>query len=92
MILRVVLCCLFIAIASPVYADMFEPSHSCSKPIKPYKFTSQWELDSFNDEVRRYKSCIEDFVEEQNEAVRKHQNAAEEAIDEWNSFVNYELN
>ena len=76
----------------PVYADTFAPSPSCSKPIKPYQFNTQWEIDSFNDDVQLYKRCINDFVEEQNEAVNTHQDAANDAIDEWNRFVNYELN
>lgn len=70
---------------------MFTPSHSCSKPYKPYQFDSDWELRQFQDDVEDYKRCISDFVEEQEDAVRKHQEAAQEAIDEWNSFVNYEL-
>jgi len=76
----------------PVLADMFTPSPSCSKPMKPYEFTSQWEVDSFNDDVQTYKQCIQDFIDEQNEAVETHQQAASDAIDEWNRFVNYELN
>ena len=81
-----------LAVSIPVLADMFKPSHSCSKPIKPYKFTSQWELDSFNDDVQRYKRCIQDFIDEQNRAIEIHQQAANDAIDEWNRFVQYELN
>jgi len=79
-------------IAVPVSADMFTPSHSCSKPYKPYEFNDQYEVDNFNDEVEAFKQCINNFVEEMNEASRRHQEAAEEAIDEWNNFVNYELN
>lgn len=75
-----------------VSADIFNPSHSCSKPYKPYKFNSEWEVESFKNDVERYKSCISDFVEEQNNAVRYHSDAAEEAIEEWNNFVNLELN
>lgn len=75
-----------------VNADMFSPSHSCSKPYKPYSFTSRWELEEYKDSIERYKSCIEEFVEEQEEAIRHHQNAAQEAIDEWNRFARYELN
>jgi len=71
---------------------MFTPSHSCSKPYKPYEFTDQYQLDSFNDDVQRYKRCIMDFVEEQRTAVQNHQNAQSEAIDDWNRYVNYELN
>lgn len=78
-------------VAVPVLADMFAPSHACSKPIKPYQFSSQWQVDSFNDDVRRYKTCIADFVGEQQDAITRHQSAAQDAIDEWNQFVNLEL-
>lgn len=74
------------------HADSYPPSSFCRKPLKPFQFNNQWEIDSFNDEVRRYKGCITDFVEEQEDAIRNHQEAAEDAIDEWNSFVNFELN
>lgn len=75
-----------------VYADFFEPNHSCSKPYKPYQFNSQYEIDRFNEEVQRYKQCISDFVEKQNDAIRNHSNAADDAINDWNNFVNHELN
>ena len=88
----ITLAALLIAISIPVLADMFTPSHSCSKPYKPYSFNSQWELDSFNDDVENYQQCIQDFVEEQNAAAETHQQAASDAIDEWNRFVKYELN
>ena len=77
--------------STPVYANTFTPSHSCSKPFKPYSFDDQREYDQFLAEVERYKACIDDFVEEQQDAIRKHQNAAEEAIDDWNNFVRWEL-
>ena len=89
---RSVLALLFLVLfVSSARADMFTPSHSCSKPYKPYQFTSDWEVTQFQDDVEAYKQCISDFVEEQEDAVRRHQEAAQEAIDEWNNFVNYEL-
>ena len=83
---------LILSLASgAVYADNYSPSHSCRKPIKPYKFTSSWEVEQFKDDVARYKQCINDFVDEQNEAVENHKRAAKNAIDEWNGYVRYEL-
>ena len=83
---------LILSLASgAVYADNYSPSHSCRKPIKPYKFTSNWEVEQFKDDVARYKQCINDFVDEQNEAVENHKRAAKNAIDEWNGSVRYEL-
>ncbi len=78
-------------ISPTVFSDYYSPSHSCSKPYKPYTFDTQWELDAFLEEVEQYKNCIEDFVEEQNEAAENHTDAAEEAISDWNDFVRYEL-
>ena len=72
-------------------ADTFTPSHYCTKPIRPYRFNSEFEIQQFQYDVERYKQCIEDFVEEQEDAIKKHQEAAEDAIDEWNSFVSTEL-
>lgn len=90
---RIALVCTFLFLVSgSTQADMFYPSHSCRKPYKPYKFTSEWEATQFNDDVQRYKRCISNFVEEQNEAAQRHHDAREEAIEEWNRFVRYELN
>lgn len=80
-----------ISAAAAVHADSFRQSHFCSKPVKPYKFTSQWEAQSFKDDVNRYKTCITNFVDEQNAKAETHRTAASEAIDEWNEFVRWEL-
>lgn len=72
-------------------ADRFKPSHSCIKPIKPYKFTSEWEVTQYSNEVERYQRCISDFVNEQNKAIETHQKAAQDAIEDWNRYVQYEL-
>lgn len=76
---------------TPARADMFAPSHTCSKPYVPTSFSSNSELESFKLDVEQYKRCIEDFVNDQKDAIKKHKEAADDAIDEWNSFVNYEL-
>lgn len=88
--LRLVLA-LSLALYGVSFADTIDPSHPCRKPIKPYEFKDEWEIESFKDDVDRYKRCIEDFVEEQEEAIEAHQNAASEAVDDWNRFVKYEL-
>ncbi|MEO8998028.1 MAG: hypothetical protein ABI227_00145 [Rhodanobacter sp.] len=77
--------------ALPVAHAESTPMHYCSKPVKPYKFTSEWEVQSFKNDVETYKRCIEDFVDEQNSAIEKHRAAASDAIDDWNSFVKYDL-
>lgn len=81
---------------------MFEPSHRCykpSKPFKPYSFQSQWEIDNYNNQidiylmnVETYKLCIKKFINNQEDEIQNHTNAIDKAIKEWNNFVNYELN
>ena len=73
-----------------VGADSFTPSHSCSKPSRPWS-DDTWAWRRFRDEVERYRRCIEEFVEEQNAAMGRHRSAAQDAIEEWNSFVRWEL-
>lgn len=81
-------CCL--ALSAMAQAES-TPVHYCSKPYKPYKFTSEWEVSSFKRDVETYKRCIEDFVEEQNEAIRRHRSAANDAIGDWNRFLKFDL-
>ena len=78
-----------ILLSTGAKGDIFPPSHSCSKPFKPYSFTSEYELNSYKDDIESYKRCIENFVEEQQGAIKKHQEAANDAISEYNSFVSY---
>lgn len=92
MIKRSLAVCALVILSTSAVADMFRPSHSCVKPLKPFEFSSQFEVDHFNREVDYYRSCIDDFVDEQNRAAENHMKAAEDAIYEWNSFVDLELN
>ncbi len=80
-------------------ADVFQPSHSCytpTKPFKPYSFNSQWEVDSYNssigrynNEVEDYRTCINDFIDDQKQGISNHKNAAQNALDDWDLFVSY---
>ena len=73
-------------------SHMLSPSHNCSKPGKPYQLNSEYEIETFKSKVKRYKSCLKDFIEEQNDEALKHANAADEAADEWNNYTNNGLN
>lgn len=74
-----------------ILADTISPTHSCDKPIKPYKFKSQDEVDIFMVEVDRYQDCINTFIEEQNAAIEIHREAALAAVKEWDDFDKNEL-
>jgi len=68
--------------ASPVFADMISPSHTCSKPITPSHFANRHDLANFDRQVGKYKQCLTDFVNEQNKEARMHSEAARKATNE----------
>lgn len=78
---------MLLLLSVPAVADWYPSSNRCSAPSKPYKFTSQYAVDSYNADVTQFKKCISDFVDEQTKAVETHQAAASAAIDEWNQFA-----
>jgi len=42
------------------------PSHNCFAPAKPLNnpfFNSQWEIDNYNNHVRRYNQELKDYIE-----------------------------
>jgi len=70
-------------------ADSPAPSHHCIKP-KAYAFMDdKKELDSYKTGVKKYKECIQAFIDEQNDAIHNHEKAANSAIEEWNHFTKY---
>ncbi|NBK97687.1 MAG: hypothetical protein EOM50_06655 [Erysipelotrichia bacterium] len=89
-----------VLIGANLIADIFQPSPSCYEPIKPFKpysFTAQWEVDSYNNsismnriEIDSFRNCIQSFIDEQNMAIKKHLDAIDEATNKWNNFVAYQ--
>jgi len=72
------------------------PSHTCSppysKPIKPYTFNDQWEIDSYNSKIRNYNSemesfrnCIQDYVDNAKNDMERIKENANAAINDANS-------
>ena len=55
--------------------------------MKPYRFTSDYEIESFKRDVDMFEMCIDDVVAKQKAAAKVHQDAAKRAIDEWNFFI-----
>ena len=76
-------------LSGTAFADMFEPSNSCTEPYKPYQFESEWELESYKSDVEFYRDCLSRFIDEQNEEAQNHIDAAESAAQEWERFVMY---
>lgn len=80
-----------LGISNIAFADTFQKHMYCSKPSKPYNFTSEAQYNRFVDDVNKYQICINDFVEEQNRGIKNHQKSINNAIEEWNRFVQFEL-
>lgn len=73
------------------------PSHRCTapynKPIEPYQFNYQWEIDQYNMEVDRYNrdlewyfDCIKEYIENANNDVQRIQEEVDSAIMEANAI------
>jgi hypothetical protein len=96
----VALAVLFLLAASPLMGiELYTspPSHHCLRPVRPFEFTSQREIDLYRRDIEAYKNCLRRFIEEQNEAIKRyqeiikrHQEAAKAAGEEWNNFVKAE--
>ena len=92
--MRKIACSIIIAtlgVSNIAIADIFQDHMYCSKPNKPYKFTSESQYNRFVDDVNKYQICINDFVEKQNRGIENHQKSINDAIEEWNRFVQSEL-
>lgn len=82
--------CLAVSGMGSAAAEWVTP-HSCTKPTKPLFADDEFAMSMYESEVRKYKACIQEFVQDQEDAIRQHRQAASDAIDEWNRFVKYEL-
>lgn len=88
--MKQIIALIFLLISPSIcYADSWKPSHSCRKPYKPFNFNNQWDVDQYNDDVRRFKRCIEDFIKEQETEAQNHMDAANQAIEDWNNFIRW---
>jgi len=73
-------------------------SHNCGskpyKPVKPYSFNSQWEVDNYNnemanyyDEVKRYVDCIKEYIENAEIDKENIDEKINEAVDDANEVI-----
>ena len=64
------------------------PECDCKKPYKPYQFNSQYEIDSFNDEVNRYIDCVNEYMENADNDMKRIKEAKDDAYNEATRFLN----
>lgn len=73
--------------ASAAQAHFFAPSHDCRAPQKPLEFTTETDRVQFEEKVKAFRACLEDFVDNQNKAADKHQQAGEAAASAWKDYA-----
>ncbi len=73
--------------ASASSADKYIPEHLCFKPEKPLFMASRYHQELYQQDVKRYKFCIRDFIREQEQTIIIHQEAIKKATNDWNEFV-----
>lgn len=68
------------------------PSHDCGmkppKPFRPFSFSSQWEIDSYNMEVdsynlamNRFVSCLREYIDNSKNDIKRIEEKIDEAGD-----------
>ena len=57
------------------------PESSCRKPYKPYSPISQYEADSYNEDMRRYVQCVKDYLENANNDIKRIREAMQNEVD-----------
>lgn len=80
------------ALASALWAgsaNAYVLGHSCSlwdtKPVKPYSFNSQWEIDAYNTKVRNWNSAMEDYRLCINTYIADAKRAIKRAVADYNN-------
>ncbi len=70
-------------------ADNTPPMPTCIKPFKPLQFNSDFDVNNYNQQLRDYRDCINQFVRQQREQANNHVEAAKQAVEAYNTFVQY---
>ena len=70
-----------------VCADKYIPEHLCFKPEKPLFMASKYHKQIYEEDVKRYKFCIRDFIREQEQMIIIHKEAIKKATNDWNEFM-----
>ncbi|RYG62107.1 MAG: hypothetical protein EON60_01000 [Alphaproteobacteria bacterium] len=62
------------------------PKASCSKPFKPFSFTSQWDVDRYNNDLKRYADCVDEYMENANNDIKRIKESANDLMREVDSI------
>jgi len=72
----------FAFVLGPSNLSMFGyPESTCLKPFKPYNFTSQYDIDLYNIQVREYNDCISWYIKGCINDIKRIKEAAKKAVE-----------
>lgn len=71
------------------------PDHTCRKPfmkpVKPYNLTEDYQVrsynaqvDQYNDQLKRYSTCIDDYIENASNDIQTIKQKVNDAVNEAN--------
>ncbi len=77
------------------FGTFIYPQHDCGvKPLlpsKPYAFTSQEDIDAYNDKIKaynraikEYSGCVNEYLDNANRDMQRIREKAKEAVEEMN--------
>ena len=66
------------------------PAHKCEpKPVMPAKslMADKMVRRTFDNDLKKYKDCMNGYLDQRNAAIKAHQDAANTAINEYNGVM-----
>ena len=64
-----------------------QATHNCVKPPQPGRLATKSHRKLFDEESKKYRGCLQDYVTAQSELVKQHAERANAAIKEFNDYV-----
>lgn len=86
---------IYLSTASKAAAEVFGgsnldfsgyPKHRCTKPFRPYEFTSNFEVENYNEQMRLYFTCIKSYLSNADYDIERIKQATDDAIREAKSL------
>ena len=66
-------------LASSAHADNFSSGPLCYKTSKPLLFSPEYQKNRYEQEIKEYKICVENYIAEQKRAIQLHKDSITEA-------------
>lgn len=83
-------------LASPAWSFVFGdtnfsftgyPDSTCTEPTIPFSFSSEFEIDSFKNEVNEYRECVKRYVDAAELDQKRIAEKIDETVSNFNLFI-----